>query len=421
MCGVKKIFLVCVISLLSVHVFSLTKGSQTVVSVEPFVAFPASDSDNTMMTFGFFKNGFSLQDATTTCTFESVFPVSGDMALHGGRLYLESDLVLNNVTNLNSLGFIQGNNHIFDLSESVTGIPAWDDTVFHNTKLFLTTDLQVSGTIKFLGNCIVDGRRNRIIFNPDGHLIIGSGSSLTLKNIELDGITGDKIFCIDDSGQLVLDEMRWVQDSDYSFTNGSITFVNKVNFVGPYYTFAYQSAMTSTIAKHSIMYLEQKFTLSYDPPVARKDLLVFQDHTSILYLDGATLHVTHTGLQLTRGSIFVDQNVVLHAESKIDSLTGVVTPGCIELGNSNGVEDMVCNILRGSMLEVTGGQLGYSNVDPLSWEMGESAAALKMNAGTKLMLKESLDLGKGLLCLHTQAVMTKASGKQLTGSAHIFK
>jgi len=48
------------VSFFSFDSHAVVKGSETVVSVEAAATFPAIDSDNTMLGFGWFKNGFSF-------------------------------------------------------------------------------------------------------------------------------------------------------------------------------------------------------------------------------------------------------------------------------------------------------------------------------------------------------------------------
>ena len=76
------------------HLFGATKGSETVVSVEAAYTFPTADSDNKAVAFGWFNSGFTLEDASTSCTFDSIFPVGGPLVLNGGTLYLTSDIYL---------------------------------------------------------------------------------------------------------------------------------------------------------------------------------------------------------------------------------------------------------------------------------------------------------------------------------------
>jgi len=108
----------------SSQLLTVVKGSETVVSVEPAYTFLSTNTDNTMLGFGWFKNGFSLEDATTTCTFDSVYPISGNVDLNGGTLRLNQDLVFKNNTTLLGLGTVVGNGYIFDMCSSVSYLPA---------------------------------------------------------------------------------------------------------------------------------------------------------------------------------------------------------------------------------------------------------------------------------------------------------
>src|SRR3989304_9515673 len=74
------------------------KGLGNVVSIEPAPLFSSVDTDNILYGFGWFKHGFTLEDAQTTCTFDSVYPVSGGVDLNGGTLYLKQDLLFKNIT-----------------------------------------------------------------------------------------------------------------------------------------------------------------------------------------------------------------------------------------------------------------------------------------------------------------------------------
>lgn len=105
----------------SSYAVSLTVGSNNAVARQGLVTFPAADSDNRMLGFSRFNSGFTLQDSTTSCTFDSVFPVSGTINLNGGNLYLTEDLILNNNFQFNSCGQIWGNGYSLELS--VTNAP----------------------------------------------------------------------------------------------------------------------------------------------------------------------------------------------------------------------------------------------------------------------------------------------------------
>ena len=249
--NIKKILLFFCVTFSFGDLYPAVKGSETLLSIEPYYLFPAADSDNTMLGFGWFKNGFGLEDATTSCTFDSVFPVSGTIGLGGGSLYLNSDLIFRNAAHFCSAGKIYGNNYVFDLCSSVTGL-ASDSYCqsFDNTELNLNGDLIVSGSMTFHGNCIVNGNGKKITLNDGGHLLIDLSSSVTFRNITIDKISDGKICCLGSDSEIVLDEVTWVQDGNYSFTQGSIRFQKNVDFIGSH-TFSYESNHTSTITDDS--------------------------------------------------------------------------------------------------------------------------------------------------------------------------
>lgn len=70
--------------------------------------------------------GFSFLDAKSTASFDSIFPVQGEVALNGGSLYLNRDLLFNDISSLETLGTIIGNNYIVSLAPSMNQIPAID-------------------------------------------------------------------------------------------------------------------------------------------------------------------------------------------------------------------------------------------------------------------------------------------------------
>lgn len=91
-------FRLCIIAMsvlcTATSVHALIKGSKTAVSVEANVTFPASDSNNQMLGFGWFRNGFTLENSSTSCVFDSAFPVSGNIILNDGNLILKQDMEL---------------------------------------------------------------------------------------------------------------------------------------------------------------------------------------------------------------------------------------------------------------------------------------------------------------------------------------
>jgi len=87
------------------------------------IFFPAADSNNSMYGFVHPIGGFTLENASTSCTFNTVMPVSGTIKMNGGTLYLLQDMTISNTVQLDGLGAIYGNNHTLYLPETVTALP----------------------------------------------------------------------------------------------------------------------------------------------------------------------------------------------------------------------------------------------------------------------------------------------------------
>lgn len=334
------------------------RGAETLVSIEPFYSFPAvpPTNPNQMLTFGFFRNGFGLQDRTTTCTFKSVFPVSGSVNLNGGQLYLANDLILQDAVSFNSAGIIIGNNHTMEFSSGVTGIPALYNSVFKDTKLFLNSDFLVSGTIKFKGNCLLDGRWNRMTIGDNANIVVDRNSTLCLRNIEIDKIKRSNIRCLNSDGGIILDNVAWDQDANFTFTRGSLKFVNNVIFSGPW-QFSYTSALTSTIDMDSTWMISDltRLSIGRQGSVLSRDPLYFSDITSVLMMRNSTLNVTSNGMRVTRGTLLVDGEVKFDVNS-----TG--SANGFAFGNGDPTQDMIVKVSPASVVNLIRGDLVHDVV-----------------------------------------------------------
>ena len=107
----KKYTALIIILLLCRSVLGIVYGSDAVVSRQSVVTFPAPDVDNEMRGFGVFESGFTLANNTTTCLFNSFFPVSGIVNFNGGTLDLNLDLLFHNSVDIASAGTISGSGY----------------------------------------------------------------------------------------------------------------------------------------------------------------------------------------------------------------------------------------------------------------------------------------------------------------------
>ncbi len=203
-----------IISVILISIFpctslSVVKGSNTAVSVESAANFLAADLDNTMLGFGWFKNGFTLEDATTTCTFDSVYPISGTIDLKGGSLYLSQDLLFKNITTVQGWGSVFGNSYLLDFCSSITWLPS-DADVFDNVSLFFNKDFTITNTVTFKGNCLMCGNGNALILGSNAALAVDQNATLQLRDMAIMGAQNSNIYCIDDTGKIILDTVAWV-------------------------------------------------------------------------------------------------------------------------------------------------------------------------------------------------------------------
>ena len=334
--------------------FSTVKGSESAVSIEPAYTFPAADSDNKMLGFGWFKNGFSLEDNTTTCTFDSVYPVSGSVDLNGGTLYLLQDLIFKNVTTITGLGAIWGNHYFLDFCSSINQLPA-EAAEFKDITLGLNADLVLTDTVTLKGSCKIIGNGWDIDLGASGCIIVDANAQAHFSNITIRGVTSENFIVTDDTSELILENAKWVQSDHYNFAQGNILFLNEVDLIGSY-TFHYDSNLTSTIDYHTVLSITEGmiFKAGKKSSINDVDPLYFEDETSVLKFDSCSFIVTSSGMCLTRGKIELDRNVDLE-------IVGTTTSTGLVLGSGVESEDIILHLSSGACLSFRSGQLVYNN------------------------------------------------------------
>ena len=303
---------------------ALVKGFSNLVSIESdsFI-FPAADTNNTVTGFVWIRDGFSLEDASTTCTYDALYPVSGDIHFNGGSFYLQEDLKLQGNVLIDGLGSIYANSHLLEICCSTTWIQGASDgsTIFDNIRIPFESDITLSNTITFQGYGGLCSYNHQLILDPSAYIIVAPNSTLFLRNVKIRGIKGNNIQCSDDSAKIILEGVTWVQDDDFTFDKGSIFFKDEVSFLGTY-TFSYESNQTSTVdyksewKVHDGMMLKAGRLNNIEP-------FYFQDNTSNLRFQNCTLYITTSGLRFDRGSFKFDSNVIIDLNSS-DTNTGLI-------------------------------------------------------------------------------------------------
>lgn len=335
----------------------LVKGSQAVVTVESHVVFPASDTDNTIGAFGWFQNGFSLEDASTTCTFQSVYPVSGVVDLNGGSLYLDHDLTFKNPTVLQGLGSIWGNGRVLQLPATPTALPL-DTVAFHDTVITCESDAFIQSTITFYGNCSLCGNNNDVVLSEGAEIVLAPGATLELCHMNLKGVSGTNVRCLDDSAQLILDEMSWIQDGDFTFGLGSFKILDQVNVLGAH-VFSYESSQTSTVSERATLRIADEACLRIGRNSAESSVepLYFKDETATLHLDHCSIVIAEHGAQFTRGTIVFEHDV------GVDIVATTTDCGMV-VGNGVSDDDIRLQFNAGATVTHNSGQLVFNGGSP---------------------------------------------------------
>ncbi len=278
--------------------------------------------------------------------------------------------------------------------------------IFKDLKIYFGSEVRAHASIHFQGDCVINGNGNILQLSSTTSLVVEPGATLCLEDMTIKGISGGNIQCQSDTSAIHLRDVNWVQDGDFTFTVGSLKFSNDIEMSGDA-LFAYQSLQTSTLASKSKLTLSPLFTFSYDPLDGTSNaLLAFEDATSLLELDGATIHTSNSGLQLKKGKLQVSRDSFFET----DDTNGIT------IGNRELSQDFACDILSGSVLQLSTGVLNYKNTQAASWKMISERSWLKMMSETTLRLYENMDLGLGVLRAEGNVVLGRVFGKDVTGT-----
>lgn len=364
---------------------SVQKGSETAVSIEPHATFPSADSDNKMLAFGWFRNGFTLEDENTSCTFDSVFPVSGTIDMNGGTLYLTSDLQIENITLLGDLGKIYADGHILTMDSSVERLMNSDiKAILMDVDFFINSDLNISSTIRFNGNCYINGNDRNLSLDPGVELIVGSNSTLTLKNVTFTGVHGYNVRCLDETGTIILDNTSYYLDADYNFTVGSVQMMNNVEFCGSY-TLLYDSAKTFTIHKNSLCLITGGATMALrvNSPEYGQNIGWFEDETSQIEFLNASLMIGEGGIITTRGTVIFDGKV------NIDSKSTNTANGLI-FGNGSDEGNIIAKFYPAARVNFNNCPLVYNITTPNNFQSSSSYSKIIRGSSSVFYLKQDM-------------------------------
>lgn len=297
---------------------AITVGSDTTPSRETLVSF--SGSPNTILGFAAMDNGFYYSSATTTCTFDDFFPVSGPINLNNGTLYLAQDLTLMSDVLFHNSGSIIGFDNTIKMSPKITTttfpstprtnpLKITDATLLSNANITLNAPLHIYSYGK------IQGKGNRLTISRQNPIVIRNQSALYLEDIELYGVGNDSLRCIDNTGIIYLKNSKLVLNNAYTFSQGSMSFDGDVVIRGTN-IFSFASSMSSTINAYATLLFDIGTTISFSPARPYRTILYMSDNSSKLYLNGCSLVVSRTGLELANGTIIFDNKVTMSSQAR---------------------------------------------------------------------------------------------------------
>ncbi len=407
----KMRYILCGLILFSSHqVKPLSIGSLIAVSVQAFVSFPqvVLIGINEILAFASMQNGFSLQNSSTNLTFGSVFPVSGTVDLNGGTMTLNTDFIFRNPTTLNGLGVIVGNGHVMRFCSDVTTLPA-DTVSFSDTVIFHDANLSIPVSISFLGNCTINGNGNVLSLGTSGELVVASGGTLTLRNMDIVGISGTKIRCASSTACLIFDNVRWFQEDYYECLTGSMKIQNNVEFSGTS-TFYYAASGNFFIDTDTDCKFNEGITFKIGRKLSTFDTqLTFSDSSSTLILSNADFVTTESGVLFTKGQLVLDR-IVSFDTIFTDTQRGII------FGDGTSANDVTVQFNPGCVVNHNSGYWVYRNANQNLFESNALASEIVRNEGSLFKIERDLTLNKLTFSVASDSVAppTIANGVRIT-------
>ncbi|MGA9530409.1 MAG: hypothetical protein WBQ73_00785 [Candidatus Babeliales bacterium] len=385
------------------------EGDDTITLVSGALAFDVnvSGTNNKINGAGDMQGLITCADSSTVLKIDIDGVFADNIVLQGARVELDNDIHLGPEVRFEGSGTVDIGFHTVAVCLPNT---VWTDTLTIETAggiISLLANTTIGGTWEIDGTCTIEGNGNNLFFQS-GTILVKSGSTLRLHDIRLLDMTNTAIQCEDDTCQIILDGVLWVQDEDITFDTGSLVFRNWVDFSGNA-TFFYESSETSTIDVKSEWKISDGLTLEIGRrPSSSIEPLAFAARSSSLTFDNAVFAVSEEGINLTKGTVkyLRDVEINVHSTSLANGLimgTGVVD------------DDFVFEFFPGAVVSLTAGHLTY-NVTPATqgFHSHSTTAQLQRKAGTVFYVQQDLYLDSINIATEALSSLVVEPGKELT-------
>jgi hypothetical protein len=392
-----------------------------------------SGLNNLLQGILFTSGDIELQDSLSSVSLAIRNRLGANINLNSGSLNLEEDLFFLDSKRIKGPGVISLKGH--KLSFGATDL-TWSESLFFDSALDieLNANTYLEDTWSFSGDSVLCGNANILCSLCSDGIVVRPNSHLLIRDAIIYGLSGNKIRCLTDDATITLQNVKWVQDEDFTFSRGALIILDNVEFIGKNKKFIYQSSMTSTIKENAVLALGSNFTFSYDPISGSSSLLEFEGNSSYLFLNGGALYTSYNGLNLLNGSLIVegDSQFIIESREWVDEVIRVTyeeagythtlydyiygLSGYLNIGNGTEVNDFKVYIHHGSVLELYDGPLFYNNILLDSFNCLNEFSALKVNDSAYLNLVETLDISPGRIFLKSSDYLNIYNDKSLIGN-----
>ncbi|MFA5075572.1 MAG: hypothetical protein WC436_05740, partial [Candidatus Babeliales bacterium] len=281
--------------------------------------------------------------------------------LHAGVTFFSSPIDLNGGTLV-----LSGGDSIFSAG---TTIESSGNFSLLNHAIVLGNDLTISDGVEltFTTSGILDGQDHNLILDGSSKLKLDNNVTLTIKNMHIkklkDFSDDTSSICMNQSkSRLALQNAELCFDRDLSFTLGELYVIDDVKINGTN-QLIYTSTQYLRIDKNSTFMFDINTSFSFAPIQAKNNLITMQDSTSQIFLNGASLKTTYTGIQLTKGTLKLDHKNYLYNQDGVGTGASNISQAIIFGDGITTNNDLYIEILPGASLDLKSGILDFRNLN----------------------------------------------------------
>ncbi len=256
----------------------------------------------------------TLGDSNTTVTFALQRELNQSIVLNGGTVILDDDLIFDENVKFNGTGKIifDGNNVAFG-----TETLSWTDTIewVGGQNIILNGDAILTSRWIFNGNAHIIGNNNILDISGGGTILVKSGSSLLMSNLNVVGLGSGCIEFEDKTAEIELYECRLDMNTDYTFTTGGF----------------YVSGESTVVTRDKILTYDLDSSVTVDSTTLFYDTLDFKDIDNIItftengnkngaFIDGGSIRYKSSlkiGDENLDGDTFLDRSIVINRKRNL--------------------------------------------------------------------------------------------------------